>query len=265
MPPVIAARRVTKIEEALSPTQLLVRWLTQAQQEYAFFSEYAAYVNATALANPMLWLPEQVASWVRSRTSDRREQVVNQEIDRLVTATLSCVALVRQVNHTLRDGHHGDQIELDLLEAMAPAVASGTADATVMDRWTEHVRRLLHETLTWELAITHIGDRYFAGRSPLFASETAQLARTRNRCETLVQSFMLSRPPERGRGKRREHSPTIDRVAIAREAEAALPDLVAQLRSAARLEVELVFTARPGLLYVQQRIAATRVPDGEAS
>src|SRR5687768_4803292 len=117
-----ATRRVDKIEESLSPTQALVSWLTHAQDEYASFPDYASYVNATAQSNPMLWMPEQVASWVRERTRGQGETSVNQEIDRLVTASLGCLALVRQVNAAIRDGHHCDEIELDLLEAIAPLV-----------------------------------------------------------------------------------------------------------------------------------------------
>src|SRR5215210_2577272 len=91
-------RRVTKLEGTLSPTQLLVRWLAQAQQEYPSFSAYASHVNNTALANPMLWLPEQVANWVRVQQAGLAEADVPREIDRLVTATLGCVALVREIN-----------------------------------------------------------------------------------------------------------------------------------------------------------------------
>jgi hypothetical protein len=37
-----------------------------------------------------------------------------------------------------------------------------------------------------------------------------------------------------------------------------VPDLIRQLRAGAKTEVELVFEARPALVYVQERIAATR-------
>jgi hypothetical protein len=39
------SRRVSKIEETLSPTQFLVRWLTEAQRDYASFTEYASRVR----------------------------------------------------------------------------------------------------------------------------------------------------------------------------------------------------------------------------
>jgi hypothetical protein len=104
-------RRLAKIAERLGPTQLLVQWLTAAQEEYPSFSAYAGYVNSTPDPNPKLWMLEQVAGWVRGRISDRRESEVNQETSRLVTATLGCVALVRQINGTLRDGYHSDVIE----------------------------------------------------------------------------------------------------------------------------------------------------------
>src|SRR5688572_19035060 len=117
-------RRVAKLEGTLSPTQALVGWLTQAQADYPSFTAYAAYVNSTANANPMLWLPVQVATWVRGRTAGWAEHAVNQEIDRMATATLGCVALVRQVNSTISGDQHTDEIELDLLEAIAPAVVA---------------------------------------------------------------------------------------------------------------------------------------------
>jgi hypothetical protein len=248
-------RRLTKVAERFGPTSLLVQWLQQAQGEYASFNAYAAYIHATANANPMLWLPEQVARWMRARTPGWAEHAVNQEIDRLVTATLGCVALVRQVNGTITGDRHTDEIELDLLEAIAPAVVAGTADRVLTERWMQHVGRLLHETRTWERAVTNIAEHYFAGQTPLFAVEAEHLANTRARTEALAA---LSPTPARGK---RPHA--IDQARISREAEIAVPDLIAQLRTGARQEVELAFGARSALVYVQERIAATRAAEGK--
>jgi hypothetical protein len=107
------ARRVAKLEATLGPTPLLVRWLTQAQQAYPSFTAYPSSVNATPGANPMLWLPEQVARWVRSRSRGQPERVVDQEIDRVVTASLGCVALVREMNHAIAWDQHTDAIAWD--------------------------------------------------------------------------------------------------------------------------------------------------------
>jgi hypothetical protein len=46
-------RRLAKIAERLGPTQLLVQWLTAAQEEYSSFSAYAGYVNSTPDPNPI--------------------------------------------------------------------------------------------------------------------------------------------------------------------------------------------------------------------
>jgi hypothetical protein len=243
-------RRLVKITDALGPTQLLVQWLQQAQQDYPSFSAYATYVNATPNSNPMLWLPVQVASWVRERMAGLAEREVNPEIDRLVTAALGCVALVRQVNGAIIGDRHTDAIELDLLEAIAPLVADGRADGVLAERWAAHVARLLHEAMTWDLAVAQVAERYFTGQSPLFLAEAEHLAQTRARTEALA---LLATKP--GRGKRHH---AIDPARIAREATASVPDLIAQLRTAARNEVELLFEARPALVYVQERIAATR-------
>jgi hypothetical protein len=141
-------------------------------------------------------------------------------------------------------------------------VAAGTADATLVDRWRQHLTRLLHETLTWEAANAQIADRSFAGHAPLFAAEAAQLAQVRNRCEALVRTVAAAKRPSASARKVRAR---IDPAAIRPQAAAAAPPLVDQLRAAARFEVELVFGARPGLLYVQQRIAATKATLEETS
>ena len=86
--------------------------------------------------------------------------------------------------------------------------------------------------------------------------EAAQLAQTRNRCQSLAT---IAATAKRAKAARRAR-PRVDLGAIQRQAIADAPGLVDQLRSAARWEVELVFGARPALLYVQERIAATRAP-----
>jgi hypothetical protein len=248
-------RRVTKLEATLAPTQLLVHWLTQAQEEHASFAAYASYVNATPGTNPMLWLPEQVAHWVRTRPRGEHERVVDQEIDRVVTATLGCVALVREMNHAIAWDQHTDTITVDFLEATSSLIAAGQADAPLRALWTSHLGRLLQETATWELATSQIAERYLAGNNPLFAAEAAHLARVQARCETLLAA---AAPQQRPRRMRRGTAPIIDRAAIASAASTDANDLVARLLAGARAEVELVFGARPGLVYVQERIAATR-------
>jgi hypothetical protein len=213
-------RRLAKIADALGPTQLLVQWLRQAQDEYASFGAYAAYVNATSNSNPMLWLPVQVASWVRERLAGQPEREVDQQIDRLVTAALGCVALVRQVNGAIISDRHTDEIELDLLEASAALVIDGRAERVLAERWTAHVARLLHEEMTWGLTVEQLAARYFAGQPPLFAAEAEHLARTRARTEALAE-LVANRLPT-ARGKRH---PTIDQATIAQAAVASVPDL----------------------------------------
>jgi hypothetical protein len=239
-------RRITKLEGSLSPTQLLVRWLTQAQQGYASFSAYAEYVNTTALANPMLWLPEQVAGWVRSQhAAGRAAADVDREIDRLVTATLGCVALVREVNAAIASGQQADQITLAFLEAAAPLVQAGSAGRALARCWSDQLTRLQHETALWTQVCHAVATRYFAGHPPLFAAEAATVLRLHHRVAALAEQ------QPRGRSSRRaapQHQASTTIVA----------NMVAQLVAGARAEVELVFGARPGLIYVQGRIAATR-------
>ena len=242
--PAATTRRLAKLEGTLSPTQLLVRWLTSAQQAYDSFSAYAEYVNATTLANPMLWLPEQVAAWVRAQHVGSAEADVNRQIDRLVTATLGCVALVREVNAAIANSQQADQVTLAFLEAAAPLVHAGAAGPALTQCWTAQRTRLQQEGIVWSLACHELARRYFAGHPPLFTAEAAMLVRLHQ------QVTALAIAPSRLRSRREGAS--------AHAARATVADLVAQLVAGARAEVELVFGARPGLIYVQQRIAATR-------
>jgi hypothetical protein len=218
------ARRVRKLEEALGPTQLLVRWLTQAQHEYPSFAAYTSHSNATAGANPMLWLPEPVARWVRTRTRGQHERVVDQAIDRVVTATLGCVALVREMNHAIAWNQHTDVITLDFLEATSALIATDQADAKLRSLWTSHLGRLLQQTATWELAAYQVAERYLAGNDPLFAAEAAHLASVQGRCQPLPAAVAPQQPRRRGRA-----APIVYRAAIASAASTDANDLVARL------------------------------------
>jgi hypothetical protein len=166
------------------------------------------------------------------------------------------VALVREMNHAIAWDEHTDVITLDFLEATTAVVAKGTVYTPLRSLWASHLGHLLQQTATWELATSQIAERYLAGHSPLFAAATAHLASVRSRCETLA-TIGSQQPRRRGR-----MALGVDRAAIASAAGAEAPDLVARLLAGARAEVELVFGARPGLIYVQERIAATKLaPD----
>jgi hypothetical protein len=120
--------------------------------------------------------------------------------------------------------------------------------------------RLLQQTATWELAASQVAKRYLAGNRPLFAAEAAHLADVRASSETLLADAPQQRPRRTQRRTRGRDAPIVDRAAIASAASTDAYDLVARLLAGARAEAELVFGARPGLVYVQQRIAATKDP-----
>jgi hypothetical protein len=144
-----------------------------------------------------------------------------------------------------------DASTLAWLEATAPLVKTGTADQRLAALWTTQRIRIAQDTATWEQALGAIATRYFAGHGPLFASEAAQLRRVHDQCAHVAAQSARQRVRRAGAASQRE-------IGMAASA------LVTQLVAGARAEVELVFGARPGLIYVQERIAATRTAGDSA-
>src|SRR5438270_8181488 len=147
-------------------------------------------------------LSKQVAAWARSTTSGEHDRIVANKIEQAVKAVLTRVYLVQIINSAVIASRENDERQLGLLEDLAGYVLEGGADGERRARWLGTVRRLLSDTLTWQTTAEEIGKPYFADESPLFGDVVAQLSRTAESCEVLLDGH--NRAIVRGRARNLE-------------------------------------------------------------
>jgi hypothetical protein len=190
-------RQLQKIESALSPTEAVVRWLEEAKrhESYAIYSEW---LRDRPAENPFTTLPAVVARCAvdGDRGNDR---ATTERVERAVRSVLVRVFLVERMNQWLSMGAQADSNQLDLLQMLEPLVLSGRLDLETERRWVEHAGRLVDEARIWQEGAERLGERYFAGQSPLFPDVAAYLAELREYAEDLLHHYNAAVARPRGR------------------------------------------------------------------
>jgi hypothetical protein len=190
-------RRLQRVEEALSPTEAVVRWLEEAKrhESYAIYSEW---LRDRPAENPFTALPAMVAKWAGhgDRVNDR---ATTERVARAVRSVLVRVFLVERMNQWLSMGAQADSNQLDLLQMLEPLVLAGRLDIATESRWVEHAGRLVDEARIWGESAERIGERYFAEQSPLFPDVATYLAELREYAEELLHHYNAAITRPRGR------------------------------------------------------------------
>ena len=169
-------RRVSKLEEALSPTQLVLRWLAEAHA----YGDVPAYV-ASLLAKdppvaPLDRLVREAAQGARTAMRGKRPEVVNAAVRTALRETVFRFELVMRINVTAHDllDHQ------TLLEALFAAHLALLLHDDRKERLADesHLRRLaqcrdltalqVRELLATREAISLAEARYLDGHSALF-------------------------------------------------------------------------------------------------
>ncbi len=191
-------RRLEKIEQALDPTEAVVRWLEEAKS----CGNYAAYSESLLgrpLLNPYTAIPSVVAMWAGHVPGSKPDRTVNQRVEGAVRSALVRVSLVERQNHLLTLGAPADCNQLDLLRMLEPLVLTGRVEPYTEAQWVEHAGRLVDEARLWSKGAELLGSRYFAGRSPLFPDVEKYLTELQEACEELLHEYNAAARRTRGR------------------------------------------------------------------
>jgi hypothetical protein len=178
--------RLQKVDRALDPTQLVVRWLAEVQT-WGSLDAWMAGHEAAADREPVSRLATETAHAVRASMKGRPSQVVEEAIAAAVEAVLLRVFMVLVLHDHLATEQRVDALELELLTATLGCLAHGGTPELDAAAWGERGRRLLHETLTWQAAIALLATRYFADHAPVFPDQMAELDATVQACLALLE------------------------------------------------------------------------------
>jgi hypothetical protein len=242
-------RRLAKVEDALSPTEAVVRWLEEAKrhESYAIYSER---LKDRPAENPFSMLPAIVAKWAGygERGNDR---AITERVERAVRSLLVRVFLVERMNQWLSVGAQADSNQLDLLQMLEPLVLSGRLDLETESRWVEHSGRLVDEARIWQEGAERMGERYLAGASPLFPDVAAYLAELRQYAEELLQHYNAAVAKPRGR---KPKGAVVDLTLIDQHVASLVESHTAELVRLARTDAEVFLGERDHQLSIPRLI-----------
>src|SRR5215217_2038894 len=90
-------RRLQRVEEALAPTEAVVRWLEEAKR-YENYAVYSERLRDRPAENPFTRLPGVIAMCQRIKENDR---ATTERLERAVRSVLVRVFLVERMNRWL--------------------------------------------------------------------------------------------------------------------------------------------------------------------
>ena len=170
-----AERRLRAIETALSPTELVLRWLDEAHAH----DDLESYVRSQLAAGseaPLDRLAREAASGARMGVRGKRPEVVDAAVRSALRETVFRFELVLRINVTSHDLLEREALIDAALSAHLALLASEgraarRADATYLER-ASALRDLLALRVS-ELHAAHgaraiVEQRYLAGHPPLF-------------------------------------------------------------------------------------------------
>jgi hypothetical protein len=169
-------RRLTRIEESLSPTQLVLRWLEEAHA----FGDVPAYTAAVLAKDPpelpLDRLAREASRGARSSTRGKRPEIVDAAVRTALRETVFRFELVMRINVTAHDLLDREELTAALFAAqLALVLSEGDGERRPDDshrRRLELIRRLtllrVDELLASREARSMVEARYLDGHAALF-------------------------------------------------------------------------------------------------
>src|SRR5581483_9908541 len=202
--PMTVERRLEKISGGLSPSQVVLVWLADAQDRFdwidALGEELAAHQGDGL---PLDRLMNQVEANVRAahggRTDPSTDRAVRsgiREAAGLWYLALEMNLLVAGQERVQRFADHAAENALTVLRLTGAPVAE-------CQRWAHFVQEVLTERYALMAAVDQLADRAFAGRSPLFVDAAVVVDQWRTSGETLAADYEAMRIEASGRGRSR--------------------------------------------------------------
>jgi hypothetical protein len=176
------SRRVAKIEEALSPTQLILRWLTEAHA----YGDVPAYV-ASLLAQeppvaPLDRLAREAIRGARTANRGKRPELVDAAVRSALRETIFRFELVMKINVTAKELLDREELISALFASQLAMLLSESGGKRRPDE--SHLRRLelchrlsllrVDELLASREARTTVEARYLDGHAALFPELAAR-------------------------------------------------------------------------------------------
>lgn len=170
------SRRVAKVEEALSPTQLVLRWLAEAHA----FGDLESYVASLLAGDPPVApldrLAREVAHGARTAMRGKRSELVDAAVRSALRETVFRFELVMRINVTTKELLDREELISALFAAqLAMLLSEGSGKHPPDD---SHLRRLelcrrvtllrVNELLASREARSSAEARYLEGHSALF-------------------------------------------------------------------------------------------------
>ena len=210
-------RRLDRIEESLSPKQIVIASIEEANQFESLF-EYAVW-QGNRLRDPSIadTLSQRVEIGIRSRMQGEPSDVVQKSVRAAVRETVFLESLQLQVNHYF--AQHREAIDLygKLLLARAGAMfqeaMAGPLDCNLAITHEENLGSFLMRVFTLKTATEEVAARYFDNHQVLLkwhAKDLEQFVERINEIEDRFQSVSSleyrryhpgKEPPSRDRGR----------------------------------------------------------------
>jgi hypothetical protein len=207
-------RRLDKVEDSLSPTEAVLRWMSEAHQYPTVPAYMDSLKDAPDTTYPMMWLPERVAQAVRAARKGEKPEVINRAERQAVRDVAFLFYLQLQLNTRLWADWRAMCLQLAYTASeLRHLGADDDPRAADLADVRQHAGDTLREFLQWEIAIRKIADRYYAGMSPLFPEHARLLAESLHSAEQVVTLFndhldyLTWLRTASAKGKRRKHPP----------------------------------------------------------
>lgn len=182
-------RRLTAIETALSPTELVCRWLDEAHAFDGLDAYTSWLIDQPVDALPQDRLLREAADGVRARRGRRKAAEVDDAVRQAYRGTLFRFELVLRINLVVHEAVERETLVrtvLSLRVAMLlddkPARDTGVAQAQALLLMDERAR-YLHQL---EAARVAVEAKYLAGRPALFPAELRRWDEARHEADQMV-------------------------------------------------------------------------------
>jgi hypothetical protein len=189
--------RLQKLDRALDPTQLVVRWLVKARG-CGSLDTWMEGQREVGAREPVTALATEAALAVRNAMKGRPSHLVEEAIAEAVDAVLLRMFMVVALHDHLETEQRMDTLELELLTVTLTSLEYGGPPELDATAWGERCRRLLHETVAWQTTSRLLAQRYFAGHPPVFSDQMAALDATATACIALLERARTDLAPRTG-------------------------------------------------------------------
>jgi hypothetical protein len=210
-----ARRRLDRLEHSLGPQEAILRWLEEAHR-FPSMMEYAhATIDLPESAQPPIRITEQVAAAIRRRRAGLADHELERAVRRAIGDAIFLYQLVFILNQTAADFAQVavlrtlvlvSQLDHLVMDPLSEDLAARRADPdgarridTAWRAWRASTEEWVRGVRVEQAARSALDERYFAGRSVLFAEVAEDWTRLSDQADRLDMIVETLREPFRTR------------------------------------------------------------------